>query len=250
MQEQGADARRRWDDRPGALPSLTFARYLTTSPELPEIMRFLVGLLSWPVGACGAQLICPHPDSLVVCERFEQPIAGTASVPRPDDVEREIVEAVRATEDSRPVLRTAPEEAHRTPIAAWPLGIAGSHSRVLVIVLAEPMDPVQFAERTIGLPEALGVYLAGSSACLGLPHLVAPRTAAQVNLTARQVRILTLMRDGFTMSQIASRIGFSESTVRMESLEIYRELAVHDRANALTVAQQLDILPTADDVRA
>ena len=242
-QQENPGARRRWDDRPGALPSLTFARYLTNSPDIHEIMRFLVGLLSWPVGACGAQLICPHPDSIAICAHFEEPINGPAGAPPRGDITHETAEAVRATEDSQPVLWTAPHESQRTPLAAWPLGPAGGHSRVLVIVLAEPMDPVQFAERTIGLPEALAVYLAGSSACLALPPLPARREPAEVHLSERQVRILALMAEGLTLHQIASQIGFSESTVRMESLAIYRALDVHDRANAVAAAHERGILP-------
>jgi len=247
QQQESPRARRRWDDRPGSLPALTFARYLTTSPDIPEIMRFLVGLLSWPVGAYGAYLICPHVEGINVCAHFEQPIDGTAGVPSPGDVETEIAEAVRAAEGSPSVLWTAPHEPHRTPMAAWSLGVDGRGSRVLVLLLAEPMDPESFAERTIGLSEALGVYLAGSNAVLALPRFTPMPPAAEVHLTERQFRILALMGDGLTLGQIATRIGFSESTVRMESLEIYRQLGVHDRAHALAVAQELGIFPSPPD---
>ena len=50
-----------------------------------------------------------------------------------------------------------------------------------------------------------------------------------MGLSERQSRILELMAHDLTMQQIASRIGFSDSTVRMESLAIYRALGVHDR---------------------
>ena len=58
-------------------------------------------------------------------------------------------------------------------------------------------------------------------------------------LSPHQARILSLLAEDLTMHQIASRIGFSESTVRMESLAIYRALGVHDRRHAVEAAGSL-----------
>ena len=243
MQEATGPARRRWDDQPGALPALTFARFLTTSPTLPESMRFLVGLLSWPVGVYGALLICPHDDGIAICARFEEPIDDTATTPAHADVERQGADLVRETAGAHPVLWTDPETPGRTPMAAWPLGLEGTYSRALVLLLAAPMDPVVFAQRTIGVPEGLGVYLAGSSSLLGLPRVGPAPQRDSAQLTQRQLRVLRLLEDGLTLHQIAGRIGFSESTVRMESLAIYRALGVHDRASAVAAAHDLGILP-------
>jgi len=52
-----------------------------------------------------------------------------------------------------------------------------------------------------------------------------------------------MMAHDLTMQQIASRIGFSDSTVRMESLAIYRALNVHDRHHAVERARELGLLP-------
>jgi LuxR family maltose regulon positive regulatory protein len=61
-------------------------------------------------------------------------------------------------------------------------------------------------------------------------------------LTSRQVKILSLMSRGMTNAQIAARIGFSASTVRMESLVIYRVLGVHDRQDAVASARLLGVV--------
>ncbi len=238
-------ARRRWDDQPGALPALTFARFLTTSPTIGETMRFLVGLLSWPVGAYGAILICPHDDGIANCAHFEQSIDDTATTPDPAEVERDVVALVRETAGTHPVIRTDSDPAERTPMAAWPLGLEGGMARVLVLLLAAPMDPVVFAQRTVGVPEGLGVYLAGATSFVGLPRCCSVPPPAGVSLTRRQQQVLDLLEEGLTLHQIAGRIGFSESTVRMESLAIYRALDVHDRANAVAAARDLGLLPAA-----
>jgi DNA-binding CsgD family transcriptional regulator len=59
----------------------------------------------------------------------------------------------------------------------------------------------------------------------------------QAPLTERQRAILHAMAIGLTNRQIASRINFSESTVRMESMAIYRTYGVHSRAAAVAAAR-------------
>ena len=46
------------------------------------------------------------------------------------------------------------------------------------------------------------------------------------------------------MQQIAGRIGFSESTVRIDSLAIYRALGVHDRHQAVATGVLLGLIAT------
>jgi len=62
------------------------------------------------------------------------------------------------------------------------------------------------------------------------------------DLSERQLQTLRLLERNFTMRQIAARIGFSESTVRMQSLAIYRALGVHDRRGAVSMGRTLGLL--------
>ncbi len=73
---------------------------------------------------------------------------------------------------------------------------------------------------------------------------LAPRAVTSIQgdshsgpLTERQWVILRAMAKGLTNRQIASRINFSESTVRMESMAIYRTYGVHSRADAVAAAR-------------
>lgn len=61
-------------------------------------------------------------------------------------------------------------------------------------------------------------------------------------LTVRQTVILQAMADGLTNAQIARRINFSESTVRVESMGIYRHFGVHSRTDAVRAAQEAGVL--------
>jgi DNA-binding CsgD family transcriptional regulator len=69
---------------------------------------------------------------------------------------------------------------------------------------------------------------------------------AQDTLTDRQMRILRLMADGLTNAQIAERISFSESTVRLETLAIFRHFDVHSRRDAAEAARLQGMLASPD----
>lgn len=74
---------------------------------------------------------------------------------------------------------------------------------------------------------ALSVLLAESSA------LLEPNSHSVLNLSMRQKQILALMSSGETNASIALTIGFSPSTVRHETMRIFRYLGVHDRQAAV-----------------
>ena len=59
---------------------------------------------------------------------------------------------------------------------------------------------------------------------------------ARGNGSDRQLRILGLMAKGLTNSQISKRVGFSESTVRQETMAIYRYFGVGGRREAVRLA--------------
>lgn len=64
-----------------------------------------------------------------------------------------------------------------------------------------------------------------------------PPVAPQ-ELTKRQRLIMQFLSEGFTYDQIAARIGYSHSTVRMELMQMYRLFGVSSRRDAVTAAQR------------
>ena len=65
------------------------------------------------------------------------------------------------------------------------------------------------------------------------------------DLTERQMRILTLLAKGMTNPQISRQVGFSESTVRQETMAIYRYFGVSGRHEAVRMAGLRGMLNTA-----
>ena len=83
------------------------------------------------------------------------------------------------------------------------------------------------------------IYLSSKLILIPLTKtLTSPATAEQVSkLTARQRLILTGMVEGKTNHELSIDLGFSVSTIRHETMAIYKELGVSDRKEAARVGQ-------------
>lgn len=65
---------------------------------------------------------------------------------------------------------------------------------------------------------------------------------AEVVLTQDQLRIIDLMAKGMTNGQIARVLALSEATVRTATLDIYDELDVKGRAQAVEIARSRGLI--------
>ncbi|HEX2646360.1 MAG TPA: response regulator transcription factor [Candidatus Dormibacteraeota bacterium] len=81
-----------------------------------------------------------------------------------------------------------------------------------------------------------------------LPAVVAQRLAAftpRIELTERELEVLTLMAKGMSNKEIADGIGRTEATVKVHVLHILEKLEVGDRTEAVTVALKRGIIHLA-----
>jgi DNA-binding CsgD family transcriptional regulator len=67
---------------------------------------------------------------------------------------------------------------------------------------------------------------------------------SELGLTERQQQVLELIADGMTNAQIGKYVGFSESTVKQETMRVFRYLGVTDRRAAVQAAKLRTLLPT------
>lgn len=137
------------------------------------------------------------------------------------------------------------------PFAATQLGFGGTPVGAIAVVFEDDLDDpdgVALLMRT--LSDALGVYIGlqweldDVVARHGAP-VVVPEQERSAALTARQLQVLVLMAEGLGNGQIAYRIGWSESTVRHETMAIYRALAVAGRRDAVREARARGLIPSA-----
>jgi len=61
-------------------------------------------------------------------------------------------------------------------------------------------------------------------------------------LTKRQIAIIDMMSQQMTNMQIARELGYSESTVRHETMRIYEILQANGRREAVVLARKLGLI--------
>lgn len=147
-------------------------------------------------------------------------------------------------------------------LAAWPLSLPAQRVGALQVSFARPPDPDVLYTDVSAIASILALYLSLMEAPGTDPqdHADTSGQAARVDvdvrpdaeqasshtpplaLSPRQLRILELLADGLTNAQIAKRVKFSESTVRQETMAIYRYFAVPGRQEAVRRARLLGTL--------
>ncbi len=177
-----------------------------------------------------------------------------------------LMTTVDEVESSYPWLGS--KEIPYEPMAVWPLSLPSQRVGALQLTFTSPPAPEQLRADATGIAAVLALYLSlltsGGSAAdrssggierddrqgqftpatLSLVESTngdevasgAPRRSAPGALSDRQLRILALMAKGLTNSQISKRVGFSESTVRQETMAIYRYFGVGGRREAVRLA--------------
>lgn len=138
------------------------------------------------------------------------------------------------------VCQYFPDLAHDCgPLVMLPITLPDDLYGAIVFSLLHHHYKSALIARLHCLRSALGlsVLLAQSSA---LPE---PSSHSVLNLSMRQMQILALMGLGETNSSIALTIGFSPSTVRHETMRIFRFLGVNERESAVHEAIRRGLIP-------
>lgn len=226
------------------------AQLLVNQPGPRELLPFLAGLLSGPIGRVGLVVVHESPDSTITLAEFTDLVAGGSGCP---DASLLTV----AVEDSLSALRHAPtylalDPPNGWPVAAWRLSHRDLPTTALVMTFASRVGEVAITTHVQPLIRTLAVYFASITLTLGRLSAADPQGNRHLRtrplLTSRQRMILGLMAEDLTNHQIARLIGFSESTVGAESVSIYRTLGVANRQQAVEVGRSYGIinaLPTS-----
>lgn len=243
---------------------LDLIAYLAERPSMDQLAQYLVLQTFRPHSPRGALIYVFFSDGTV---------QSAGSFGLPSDVVRALhslslwdrAPAVDAIRDGSPVLlngvdairATYPwleqQQSLLTPTVAWPLAVGNQRVGSLQVHFADRFDESHLAESFSEISPILGLYLgirnsANETATDG--HDGSRRangrtTVVPESLTQRQVQILEMLAAGMTNPQIASRIGFSDSTVRQETMAIYRFLGADGRRDAVQIAAMRGLLDTA-----
>jgi DNA-binding CsgD family transcriptional regulator len=120
-----------------------------------------------------------------------------------------------------------------------------SNGKILKGYILLKMDTHSLTTQELHLIEVIGkicaVYLK-----VELPELKHPQVikelSSKVSYSARQLQILQGFVEGKTNHELAEDLGFSVSTIRHETMEIYRSLGASDRKEAAKIAQDKSII--------
>lgn len=151
--------------------------------------------------------------------------------------------ASKAVRTKSTVFQQGREESSTLGTLALPLVQGKAPIGCFVVVLSpectENPLPLEISEAL----EKLGGHFVASKGGLNGQRSVASREGSVEDLTTRQVKILGFMSDGMTNAEISSQVLLSESTVRQETIKIYRALQVAGRQEAVAKARSLGLLP-------
>lgn len=116
----------------------------------------------------------------------------------------------------------------------------------LALVVDKRVRTVPIHESLMPILSKLGTYvLSTMAASIGRDQaggLIENKETNGEELTSRQLRILELMADGMVNVEIARELMVSESTVRQETVRIYRALGVPNRFDASKKARALGLI--------
>ena len=272
--------RRRRDDFANSRIMFEMVRFLMTKPTSDQVAQQLVlGLMNEHNSKGAVISVFEQDGTLRVIGSFGMsPLALKASSdlslwdasPMTDALrhgEPVILPTAEDVEQRYPWLGN-PQHPHE-PLATWPLALPSERIGAVEVIFSESPDPDRLRSDVAGVAAILALYFSLVAKRANGSELMEPvRTAASNGyapahagprpaeaddprvvraLSERQMQILGLMAKGLTNGQIAARVGFSESTVRQETMAIYRFLNVGGRHEAVRIAGLRGMLEQGPD---
>lgn len=128
------------------------------------------------------------------------------------------------------------------------------HARIIMLTTSDGDADIQRAMRagasayilkSMPLEELLGVIRSVHAGRRHIPPEVAARLAEHMgddDLTARELEVLRLIRDGLRNKQIADQLTISENTVNFHIKNLMDKLRANDRTHAVTIALRRGML--------
>lgn len=124
---------------------------------------------------------------------------------------------------------------------AWPITVQNAYMSVLGLCAKKVEAPtptlVSFFEIVGGI---FALQISKQAAAINLSE--SSEISARINLfTRRQRYVMRLLVDGLTNQEIGRELGFSESTIRHETMRIYEIMGASGRADAIKKYRSLNL---------
>lgn len=144
--------------------------------------------------------------------------------------------------------KVAVQETGDATLFALPIQHADVTTGVFMFNLSKKLPSPVFSDEVVSMLSSLGglfmenkgLSLRGNGSVVSA--VVEDDTIAVQELTSRQIRIIELIAEGMTNAEIAKQVLLSESTVRQETIRIFRTLKCHSRSEAIVKARANGII--------
>jgi len=245
----------------------TAGRFLATRPTPAEVCRYLVLHTPWRERARGALLaVCQDDGHLEITGAFGYPHTVVDAYRRLSLFERTPLTDAVTTEraivmDGSQEMATSYEKLCQElggyadsldagSLLAVPLVSDSGAVGALGVTFADSFQDADFSRaQVMALAPLLSVYLAhanqagrlADSRSSGALPLEVPADPA-IGLTKRQLRVLHMLAKKMTNQDIAVALDYSLSTVRLDTMAIYRVLDVSGRREAVEKAKAMGII--------
>jgi DNA-binding CsgD family transcriptional regulator len=177
-------------------------------------------------------------------------LVEVASYGRNYDFGREEISAWDETVISKAIRsrKIASEVVGDSTIFALPIQHADVTTGVFLFLLSQKLPTPIFSDEVIAMLSSLGgLFMENKGLSLKPGSGVSTRNSddesiAVQELTSRQIEVIKLMAGGLTNAEIAKIVLLSESTVRQETIRIFRILKCHSRGEAIVKARASGII--------
>jgi DNA-binding CsgD family transcriptional regulator len=241
-----------------------FACFVAAQPTMEETAQHLVLTSMRDFETRGAQIYAFHPAGIIALVGSFGVVHPSLPLPHEFSI-WEHVPAADAIRQDMPIHFESPAGPTREctrmteggnahyATSVFPLKLGSIRLGALQLDHLSLPKTKHYFESLSGVCTILGLYLAllsPQSVPAKKSKAFSLRDNLPLRLSTRQSAILQFLSRGFTNPQIAQRIGFSDSTVRQETMVIYRFLGVHDRREAVRAASDRGLLTAVQPANA
>ena len=223
--------------------AVRFSTYLSLLPKPTEVLSALTRDYLRDYGVKSVQLFVLHTNNLLEL-RVEAGQPSVFSVQHQTTHELEVLEELISTEYvCREIALEGCIHDPRSSLVLTPFSVSTNLLGFFLFEVDSASEPTKTAKEAYVLYSALTSLYLTQNKNLGFNQ--SSKSIAEesgLKISPRQSQILHGMVEGKTNHEMATDLGFSVSTIRHETMAIFRALGVSDRKEAAQIAQQMDLI--------
>ena len=220
-----------------------FTTFLTLHPKPIDVLAALTRDFLHVYGVLSVQLFSLLNNNLLEL-RAEVGTPNKFTAAKLSQRKLEDLETLIATENiCRDIALSGCISDPRSTLTVTPFTIGTSLNGFFLVEWPEHKEITVEAKEAVSLYSALSSLYFTHSKFFALHHENFDQgSTGAPTMSQRQIQILQGMVEGKTNHELATDLGFSVSTIRHETMAIFRALGVSDRKEAAIAAQKMELI--------